>query len=149
MCTLEIFTGLIKPQQNHKSGSGPRGQCLDSQGLHNHCVKLCITPRIYLENGEGLLFQNHRISELEQSSVFNLITLQVSKVEPKEADVAKSRGVPPTIPYHLIAVLLLWNPRLQNPGAVPDWCRLYSHTWGRGITFSFSNQFCTDSLSQF
>ena len=67
-------------------------------------------PWIYLENAECLLFWNHRISDLGQSSVFNLIALQVSQVESLLRQVLPE-AVPPIwcafhVPCHLTAVLI-------------------------------------------
>lgn len=99
--TLETVTEITEPQQSHRVDVAPGGCHLDSQAIHSHCLKLCITPRIYLGNAEGLLSSNHRISDLDPSSVFNLITLWVSKVEPPEAD--------PPIECSFYGTLLTWD----------------------------------------
>lgn len=143
MGTLETVTEIIEPQQSRRVDVALGGWHLDSQAIHFHCLKPCITPRIYLENAEGLLSSNHRISDLEHSSVFNLITLRGSKVEPPEAGAAQGR------PCNLVLLPRSPSPLGPDSSSDPGWCHLYSHAWGRETTFSFLSQFCIDSLSQF
>lgn len=55
---------------------------LDSQGIHSHCLKLRVTPRMYVENAECLLFSNHRISDLSTELCVQSYHSQMSHVEP-------------------------------------------------------------------
>lgn len=116
------------------------------KALH-HAQDLCRENRDIFYSWELPEFQ-----ELEHSSVFNLITLQVNKVEPNEAGAARGRppqpGAPSTLPSHLLVPVSSRTHDSRFPellAAVTFMAKLGAE----GIPFSFQNQCCTDSLSQF
>lgn len=140
--TLEIFTKIIKTQQHPKGGSGPTWLPSVFPGPPQSLLKALHPARDLCR--EGIMSS---VLESQNFRARTKLCFESYHFTGERSGAHRGRccqgqtlpsGAPSTLPCHLVAALLIWNPRLQKPGAVPGCCHLYSQPWGRRNHFLFS-----------